>query len=97
MFESTLLLVVCIVVGVYMFRKPIQQLNNDAPKVIENVITSAVKASKQLDVIVSKNCLTNQIECERVVTALYKQVQEEKLMNVDDAYDKIMNRARVTE
>ena len=94
MFEAlSLSSVLIIVVFAYIFRKPIKQLNNDAPVVISNCMTALTKSSAQLDAIISTNCVENNIDCQRRIKVALDAVNTEELPNIQDAYNQVMQGA----
>ena len=91
MFEALSITTVAItVILLYVFRRPVKQLSNEAPEAISNVMSAAIKGAAQLDTIVSTNCLENQLDCAKRVKAVQDTMKEEKLPNVRDAYNDIM-------
>ena len=84
---TVLLVIVC----AYIFRKPLKQLNNDAPVIVENCMTVLTKSSAQLDAIVSTNCAENNLDCQKRMKAVLEEIEANDLPNIKDAYERVIN------
>ena len=82
--------VVILIICLYVFRRPIKTMTDEAPQVVENVFSTVIKSSKQLDTIVSTNCAENEVDCRVRMKAVVQRIEEEKLPTVSDAYDFVM-------
>lgn len=82
--------VLIIIVSAYIFRKPLKQINEDAPVVISNCMTALTKSSAQFDAIISTNCVENNVDCQKRMKAALAIVDSEELPNIQDAYARIM-------
>ena len=82
--------VIILATCLYVFRRPIKTMTDEAPQVVENVFSTVIKSSKQLDTIVSTNCAENEVDCRVRMKAVVQRIEEEKLPTVSDAYDFVM-------
>ena len=82
--------VITICIIVYIFRKPIKQFNNEAPEAVSSIMSGAVKGAKHVDDIVIANVLEGSLECARRVKRVQEAMEQEKLPNVQNAYNEIM-------
>ena len=82
--------VIVLVICLYVFRRPIKTMTDEAPEVVENVFSVVTKSSKQLDTIVSTNCTENEVDCRRRMKAAVQLIKEEELPTVDEAYNYVM-------
>ena len=95
MFEAISLSgVILVIVLLYVFRKPVKQVANDAPEAVSSVMAAAVKGANQLDSIVSANCLENQYDCVKRVTAIEAAMAEAGITDLDISakYNDLMKR-----
>ena len=82
--------VIILVICLYVFRRPIKTMTNEAPEVVENVFSTITKSSKQLDTIVSINCAENEVDCRVRMKAVVQRIKEEELPAIDEAYNYVM-------
>ena len=82
--------VITLVICIYVFRRPIKTITDEAPQVVENVFSTVIKSSKQLDTIVSTNCAENEVDCRVRMKAIVQRIKEEDLPTVDEAYNYVM-------
>ena len=86
--------VIILVICLYVFRRPIKTMTNEAPEVVENVFSTITKSSKQLDTIVSINCAENEVDCRVRMKAVVQRIKEEELPTVDEAYAFVMGTSK---
>ena len=82
--------IIGLVILLYVFRRPIKTMTDEAPKAVENVFSTVIKSSKQLDTIVSTNCAENEVDCRVRMKAVVQRIKEGELPTVDDAYNYVM-------
>ena len=54
--------VLILIVILYTFRKNVKQVQEELPEVVGSVIRPAVKAAKQLELVVTTNCNENTVD-----------------------------------
>lgn len=82
--------VITVIIIIYIFRKPIKQFNNEAPEAVSSVMSGAVKGAKYIDDIVTSNVLEGKLECARRVKRVQEAMKQEKLPNIQEAYNEIL-------
>ena len=88
--SGVLVLVICL----YVFRRPIKTMTDEAPEVVENVFSTVIKSSKQLDTIISTNCAENEVDCHVRMKTVVQRIKEEELPTVDEAYAFVMGTSK---
>ena len=86
--------IIGLVILLYVFRRPIKTMTDEAPEVLENVFSTVIKSSKQLDTIVSTNCAENEVDCRVRMKAVVQRIKEDELPTVDEAYAFVMGTSK---
>ena len=84
--------VIGIIIVLYVFRKPIKRATDIMPTAVESVLVTTVKATEQLDSIVSTNCAESELDCRMRMKVVVEKIQSEELPTVDEAYNFIMGK-----
>ena len=77
--------VLILIVILYTFRKNIKQVQEELPEVVGSVIRPAVKAAKQLELVVTTNCNENTVDLAKRTHEIRNQLDELNLPSVQDA------------
>ncbi len=77
--------VLILIVILYTFRKNIKQVQEELPEVVGSVIRPAVKAAKQLELVVTTNCNENTVDLAKRTHEVRNQLDELNLPSVQDA------------
>ena len=87
MFElvSSISGVMVLVICLYTFRKNVKQVQEELPEVVGSVIRPAVKAAKQLELVVTTNCNENTVDLAKRTHEVRNQLDELNLPSVQDA------------
>ena len=87
MFEamSSISGVLILIVILYTFRKNVKQVQEELPEVVGSVIRPAVKAAKQLELVVTTNCNENTVDLAKRTHEVRNQLDELNLPSVQDA------------
>ena len=82
--------VVLILVIAFLFRSSLKKANEVMPEVVNTTLGTLAKASKQLDDIVTVNCLESSAELNQRAMAVKKQIEEDGgLVNLNSLYNSI--------
>ena len=77
--------VLILIVILYTFRRNVKQVQEELPEVVGSVIRPAVKAAKQLDLVVTTNCNENTVDLAKRTYEVRKQLDELNLPSIQDA------------
>lgn len=84
--------VIVALVLIYMFRSNIKKLNEQLPEAVNNITSSAVRATKALDSTVAVNCIEHGAELTARVNEAMADIQDMGgLANFDELYNQVYN------
>lgn len=89
MFTLSFTSVAVILIVAWIFRRPIKTLTTEMPEVVSNLIAPAVKATAQLDPIVSVNILENDVRLIKRATIAAKEIEAQGNENVMEIYNRL--------
>ena len=91
MFETISVSTVVLVVFLwYVFRKNVNQLQEQLPDLANNLTRSVLKGAKQLDLIVTANCNENTVDLAKRTKAVRDELEAMEIDSIADAEDYIL-------
>lgn len=81
--------VVMVVIIAFIFRSSLKKANETLPEVVNTTLGTLAKASRQLDSVVTVNCLESDVELNARAIAVQKQIEADGgLVDLNQLYNK---------